>query len=205
MVERPGVRPIKNPNVTVHYEPLRVSCPAGAAADFTIAESVFHVANRPSMSLDAPESRRVDGAAFRFGIAAARFNGALVDGLLERVVAALRASGASDTNLTVLRVPGSHEVPWAAQALATGSQCDCIIGLGVLIAGDTSHHEMVGASVSAALQRVALDAGIPVVNGVLVVNTVKEAEERCVGRINRGAEFAAAALEMAGLKRRFCR
>lgn len=157
------------------------------------------------MSLDAPEARQLDAAAYRFGIAAARFNGSLVNGLLERVVAALAEAGALDTNLTVVRVPGSHEVPWAVQALATGSQCDCVIGLGVLIAGDTSHHEMVGESVSQALQRVALKTRIPVINGVMVVNSQQQAEERCVGRINRGAEFAAAAVEMAALKRKFSR
>lgn len=157
------------------------------------------------MSLDAPESPKVDGAAYRFGIAAARFNTTLVDGLLTRVVESLRQAGAKETNISIVRVPGSHEVPWAAQALATGSQCDCVVGLGVLIAGDTSHHEMVGASVSEALQRVALKTGIPVINGVIVVNNAAQAEERCTGRINRGAEFAAAALEMAALKRKFSR
>src|SRR5437660_998045 len=104
------------------------------------------------MSLAAPENRPPDGAAFRIGIAAARFNGELVDGLLERVVGKLRAAGVKEANLSLVRVPGSHEVPWAAQALATGSQCDCVIGLGVLIAGDTSHHELVAGSVSHALQ-----------------------------------------------------
>lgn len=157
------------------------------------------------MSLDSPQLRRIDASGFRLGVAAARFNEALVDGLLGRVVEALQAAGAKDENITVVRVPGSHEVPWAAQALANGSQCDCVIGLGVLIAGDTSHHEMVGESVSHALQRVALETTIPVVNGVIVVNSMAQAEERCTGRINRGAEFAAAALEMAALKRRFSR
>jgi len=63
--------------------------------------------------------------------------------------------------ITVVRVPGSHEVPWAAQALASGGRRDCVIGLGVLIGGDTSHHEMVGTSVSHALQRVALARARP--------------------------------------------
>lgn len=157
------------------------------------------------MSLDAPPQPTIDAAGYRFGIAAARFNLRLVDGLLERAIETLRAAGAKDANLTLVRVPGSHEVPWAAHALATGSQCDCVIALGVLIAGDTNHHEMVGTSVSHALQRVALDTRVPVINGVIVVNSLAQAEERCVGRINRGAEFAAAALEMAALKRKFSR
>jgi 6,7-dimethyl-8-ribityllumazine synthase len=153
----------------------------------------------------APEPRALDGSGFRMGIAAARFNAALVDGLLARVVDGLRASGVKEANLVLARVPGSHEVPWAAQALATGGQCDCVIGLGVLIAGETSHHEMVGQSVSHALQLVSLETGVPVINGVLVVNNLAQAEARCLGSINRGAEFAAAALEMAALKRKFSR
>lgn len=152
------------------------------------------------MSLDSPKSRAVDGAAFRIGIAAARFNESLVDGLLARVAAHLKTAGVKTENVTVVRIPGSHEVPWAAHALADAGACDCVIALGVLIAGDTNHHEMVGASVSHALQRVALDTRVPVINGVIVVNSRAQAKARCLGKINRGAEFAAAALEMAALR-----
>lgn len=157
------------------------------------------------MSQDTPEPRAIPGAEFRFGIAAARFNPEFVDGLLERVVATLHAAGVKDENLAIVRVPGSHEVPWAAQTLANRSQCDCVIALGVLVAGDTNHHEMVGQSVSSALQRVALDTRTPVINGVIVVNSPEQARERCLGRVNRGAEFAHAALEMATLRRKFPR
>jgi 6,7-dimethyl-8-ribityllumazine synthase len=158
------------------------------------------------MSLASPGSTVIDGAAFRIGIAAARFNEALVDGLLDRVLAGLRGAKVKDANISIVRVPGSHEVPWAAGALANGrGKFDCVIGLGVLIAGDTNHHEMVGDSVSHALQRVALESGIPVINGVIVVNSLAQAKARCVGKINRGGEFAAAALEMAALKRRLSR
>lgn len=157
------------------------------------------------MSLDSPQLHAIDGAKFRFGIAAARFNESLVDGLLARTVERLRAAGVKDENIAVVRVPGSHEVPWAAHALAAGGECDCVIGLGVLIAGDTNHHEMVGDSVSHALQRVALETTVPAINGVIVVNSLAQAKARCVGKINRGAEFGAAALEMAALKRKFSR
>lgn len=157
------------------------------------------------MSLAAPKSSRIDGAAMRFGIVAARFNAPLVDGLLERVMSALAGAGVKPAGIRLVRVPGSHEVPWAAQALAAGAKCDCVIGLGVLIAGDTSHHDLVGASVSHALQRVALATRVPVINGVMAVNTIAQARARCVGKINRGAEFASAALAMAALKRKFSR
>ena len=157
------------------------------------------------MSLSSPLPRAIDGARFRIGIAAARFNEALVDGLLTRVIDRLRAAGVDESNITVIRVPGSHEVPWAANALAGRGKPDCVVGLGVLIAGNTNHHEMVGESVSHALHRVAIDTGVPVINGVIVVNSSAQAKARCVGKINRGAEFAMAALEMAELKRKFVR
>lgn len=152
------------------------------------------------MSLAKPSLISVNGATLRIGIVAARFNETLVDGLLARVLAGLAAAGVKATAISVVRVPGSHEVPWAAQVLARGR--DCVIGLGVLIGGDTNHHEMVGQSVSQALQQVALSTGVPVINGVIVTNTLAQARVRCLGRIDRGAEFAQAALEMGALKRR---
>ncbi len=154
------------------------------------------------MSLAAPELRVESGAPYRFGIAAACFNGPLADGLLARVEARLRQAGVKASNLKVVRVPGSHEVPWAAHALARTGRYDCVIALGVLIAGDTNHHEMVGQSVSQALQALALETRVPAINGVIVANTPAQARARCVGRINRGAEFAEAALAMAALRRR---
>lgn len=153
------------------------------------------------MSLLAPSPVRVNGAPFALGIVAARYNEALVDGLLASVQAGLAAAGVKTKNITVLRVPGSHEVPWAAQVLAARRGCHCVIGLGVLIAGSTNHHEMVGQSVSSALQQVALATGTPVINGVIVADNLKQARDRCIGPINRGAEFAAAALDMAALRR----
>ncbi|HEX2852030.1 MAG TPA: 6,7-dimethyl-8-ribityllumazine synthase [Opitutaceae bacterium] len=157
------------------------------------------------MSLASPSARAVPGASYAFGIVAARFNETLVDSLLDRVRDRLAALGVKPAKITVVRVPGSHEVPWAAQALARGGRLDAVVALGVLIGGDTSHHEMVGQSVSHALQRVALETRTPVINGVIVADTRAQAVARCTGRINRGAEFAAAALEMAALKRKLSR
>ncbi len=152
------------------------------------------------MSRQAPTELTFNGAPFSIGIVAARYNTALVDALLHAVFEELTAAGVKEKRIKIARVPGSHEVPWAAQALAT-SKFDCVIALGVLIGGDTDHHEMVGTSVSHALQQVALATGTPVINGVIVVDNLKQAETRCRGAINRGAEFASAALEMAALRR----
>jgi len=155
------------------------------------------------MSLAVPPSLAVNGAACRVAVVAARYNAELADGLLARVLAGLRTAGVKDKNITVARVPGSHEVPVAAALLANSTGADVVVGLGVLIGGDTNHHEMVGQSVSQALQTLALASGTPVINGVIVVNTLAQARARCIGKIDRGAEFARAAVEMAALKRKF--
>lgn len=154
------------------------------------------------MSLSVPSSQAIKGTSFKVGIAAARFNESLVDGLLERALIVLKEAGVKAKNITTVRVPGSHEIPWAVGELVRGKGCDVVIALGVLIGGDTNHHEMVGQSVSAALQSIALQSRVPVINGVIVANTAAQARARCTGRINRGAEFAQGALEMAALKRK---
>ena len=154
------------------------------------------------MSFSVPQSQSVNGATFKVGIAASRFNEKLVDGLLKRAISVLEAGGVKSKNIITVRVPGSHEIPWAAQELARSQDCDVVIALGVLIGGDTNHHEMVGQSVSTALQNISLKRKIPVINGVIVANTLAQARTRCTGKINRGAEFAQGALEMAALKRK---
>jgi 6,7-dimethyl-8-ribityllumazine synthase len=155
------------------------------------------------MSLASPASSAIDGAAFRIGIAAARFNEKLVDALLLKVRDHLRAAGVRKKRLAVVRVPGSNELPAAAQLLARSGKFDALIALGVLIRGDTLHFEFTAGAATHALQRVALDANTPVINGIIVAENLDQAETRCIGRISRGAEFARAALEMAALKRSF--
>jgi len=159
------------------------------------------------MSRDAPSPSvaAIDGSTFRVGIVAACYNEVLVNALLERVSAGLCAAGVPEEAIRTVRVPGSHEVPWAAAELARESGTTVVIALGVLIGGDTNHHEMVGQSVSQALQQIALAHRVPVINGVVVTDTLAQARARCTGRINRGAEFAHAALTMGALKTTFKR
>jgi 6,7-dimethyl-8-ribityllumazine synthase len=104
---------------------------------------------------------------------------------------------------TIERVPGSAELPYAASALADHTRFDAVIALGVVIAGDTSHHEIIGNSTAQALQEISIRQKIPVINGILVVNTIEQAQARIDGTINRGKEFALAALEMAQLKKKW--
>jgi len=153
------------------------------------------------MSLDAPSSHAVDGRGCRIAIVAARFNESLVDALIERARATLEAAGAELA--TVERVPGSAELPFAASLLVDGGGLDAVIVLGVVVAGDTDHHRIIGDSTAVALQQLAILKSVPIINGILVVNDRAQAEARCTGEIDRGPEFARSALEMARYTRKW--
>jgi 6,7-dimethyl-8-ribityllumazine synthase len=155
------------------------------------------------MSLDGPSDTPIDGAGLRIGIAAARFNGTLVEALLARARAQLATAGAPEPE--VVRVPGSSELPVAAALMAGSGRFDALLALGVVIAGATRHHEIIADSTAAAFQQLALETGVPVINGVIVTENASQAEERAAGPIDRGGEFARAALEMASLGKQWTR
>ncbi len=149
------------------------------------------------MSQDKPIPDAVDGSDLRFAVVAAGFNGELVEALLRRTQKALRAARVKEDAIRVVRVPGSGEIPYAAFMTAMTGDYDCVIALGVVIAGDTPHHEVIAHSTAKALQDVCLRAEVPVINGIVVTNTREQAEARCKGPLDRGTEFAQAALAMA--------
>ena len=156
------------------------------------------------MSRDTPTLEPVNGAGMKGAIAAACFTRRLVDVLLEQVTDELRHSGVRAGRITVVRVPGSHELPSAAQWLCR-RRPDACIALGVIIRGQTLHYDLVARAASDGLLRVALAARTPVINGVIVAENRRQAEARCSGRLGRGGEFARAALMMAALKRKMDR
>ena len=147
------------------------------------------------MSLDIPSVQEIDGSGLRFAVIASRYNEALVDSLVDHACATLEAAG-SEAPL-VERVPGAAELPFAAATLAAHKRFDAILCIGVVIAGDTKHHEIIGDSTASALLDLSLNYQVPVINGILVVNNLAQAEARAGDSINRGKEFAQAALEMA--------
>ncbi|MEV0271409.1 MAG: 6,7-dimethyl-8-ribityllumazine synthase [Hamadaea sp.] len=122
----------------------------------------------------APEDNAVDAHGLTLGVVATRWNGELVDQMLERALAAAKASGVSDVE--VHRVAGSVEIPVVAQALARRK--DAVVALGVVVRGDTPHFDYVCRSVTDGLTRVALDERTPVGQGVLTVNTIEQARDR---------------------------
>jgi 6,7-dimethyl-8-ribityllumazine synthase len=157
------------------------------------------------MSADSPVPAPVKASSFRIAIAAARFNGSLVDALLARVRKRLSAAGVRSKNVSVVRVPGSNELPFASRLLVDRGRLDAVIALGVIIRGATMHFELIANASANGLMDVALDSRVPVVNGVIVAENAAQARARCAGRIDRGAEFADAAVAMAALRRSLSR
>ena len=109
------------------------------------------------MSGDSPVPEDVEARGLKVAIAAARFNPELVDALLGRVRARLRAVGVRDRDVALVRVPGSNELPVAARLLVDRRRPDAVIALGVIIRGGTIHYELVAQSATQGLQAVALD------------------------------------------------
>lgn len=121
-----------------------------------------------------PGADAVDAAGLTVGVVAARWHGELTDHMVERAVAAAEASGVRDVR--VARVAGSVELPVVAQAMAR--EYDVVVALGVVVRGSTAHFDYVCRSVTDGLTRVSLDAGKPVGQGVLTVNTIEQARDR---------------------------
>ncbi|MET8825458.1 6,7-dimethyl-8-ribityllumazine synthase [Streptomyces sp. NPDC004610] len=123
----------------------------------------------------APELSVSDVADLRVGVIAAQWHEKVMDGLVDGALRALRDLGIAES--TVLRVPGSWELPVAAQVLA-GRGYDAVVALGVVIRGGTPHFEYVCQGVTAGLTRVGTDTGVPVGFGVLTCDTEEQALDR---------------------------
>ena len=144
-----------------------------------------------------------DASGHRFCLVAARFNEAYVRRLVAAALEVLKARGAAEDALQVVWVPGSCELPLACRWAARSGRFDAVLAFGVLIRGETEHFRLVAEAAAHGLQRVALETGVPVLNGVLATHDAAQAAARTGGeRGNRGAEVALAAVQMAQLRPR---
>lgn len=137
------------------------------------------------------------GGTARYAIVVARFNGFIVDKLLEGALDVLRRHGVQDTDITIVKAPGAFELPVLTRnVLATGTY-DAVIALGAVIRGGTPHFEYVAGECVKGLGVVSLESQIPVAFGVLTVDTLEQAIERAGTKAgNKGAEAAMSAMEM---------
>lgn len=130
---------------------------------------------------------------------ASQFNARYVQGLVDHAEEELRSLALSPA-ISIHRVPGSFEIPVVVRELARKRKNNAIIACGVIMRGETSHAKNLSRSVTDALQRIAVDYGVPVINVVLSFDNEDQARERCLeNRINRGSEAARTAVEMANV------
>lgn len=136
----------------------------------------------------------------KFGIVIGRFNEFISSKLLGGAIDALTRHGAEESNIEAAWVPGAFEIPLVAQKMARSKKYDAVICLGAVIRGSTPHFEYVSSEVSKGIAKVALDAEIPVIFGVLTTDTIEQAIERSGTKAgNKGYDAAVTAIEMANL------
>jgi len=153
---------------------------------------------------DSPTDQIIEGAlkadGLRFAIVASRWNDLIVSRLISGARDALLRLGAQRDNLTLVRVPGSFEIPLAARKLAESRRYDAIICLGAVIRGETPHFDFLAGEVTSGMAAVSWETSVPVTYGIITAETVEQAINRAgVKSGNKGFEAAMAAVEMANL------
>lgn len=145
----------------------------------------------------------ITGKGLRIALVASRFNDFINAKLIEGARDCLVRHGAAEKDITLLRVPGAFEIPFAAQkAVDASGKFDAVICLGTIVRGDTSHYEFLSAEVTKGIASIALKSKIPVVYGIVTAENLEQAIERAGGKAgNRGWDAALSAMEMAGLKK----
>jgi 6,7-dimethyl-8-ribityllumazine synthase len=142
------------------------------------------------------------GEGLRVAVAVARFNSFVTDRLLGGALDGLRRHGVAENDTTVVRVPGSWELPITVKALAESGKYDAIICLGAVIRGDTPHFDYVAGEAAKGIGQAMMQTGVPVAFGVLTTNTLEQAIDRAGAKSgNKGFDAAATVIEMASVLR----
>jgi 6,7-dimethyl-8-ribityllumazine synthase len=136
----------------------------------------------------------------KFAIVGSRFNSFIVERLIEGAIDALVRHGAAAENITVVRVPGSWEIPLVCARLAGTGKVDAVVALGAVIRGATPHFDHVANEVSKGVAQASMDSGVPISFGVLTTDSIEQAVERAGTKAgNKGFDAAVAAIEMVTL------
>src|SRR4051812_10884586 len=136
----------------------------------------------------------------KFAIVGSRFNAFIVERLIEGAVDALVRHGADPNNLTIVRVPGSWEIPLVCARLAGSGKLDAVVAVGAVIRGATPHFDQVANEVSKGVAQASMDSGVPIAFGVLTTDSIEQAVERAGSKAgNKGFDAAVAAIEMVTL------
>ncbi|PWU68036.1 6,7-dimethyl-8-ribityllumazine synthase [Gracilibacillus dipsosauri] len=140
------------------------------------------------------------GTGLKVGIVVGRFNEFITGKLLNGAEDTFRRHGVAEEDVEVAWVPGAFEIPLVAKKMVETGKYDAVVTLGTVIRGSTPHFDYVSNEVSKGVASVSMDAGIPVIFGVLTTDTIEQAIERAGTKAgNKGAEAAISAIEMANL------
>ena len=151
------------------------------------------------MSFALPPRPRLLASKRNYTLVASKFNATYVQGLVNHATEELRTL-VPGAVLTLHQVPGAFEIPIVVREVALQKTADAIIAIGVILKGNTNHAEHLSHSVTNALQQIALETGVPVINAVLSLENEEQARERCLEtKINRGIEAARAAVEISSV------
>jgi 6,7-dimethyl-8-ribityllumazine synthase len=143
---------------------------------------------------------RFDARGRKVALVASRFNEFFTRELIAGAQDCLRRHGVPDADVDVAWVPGSFEIPIAAQRLARSGRYGAVVCLGCLIQGDTPHFHYLAGEVVKGIAHVSLETGVPVVFGVITAETLEQAMERAGTKAgNKGFDAATTALEMIDL------
>jgi len=138
----------------------------------------------------------------KFVIVASRFNSFIVDRLVDGALDALTRHGVSADRVTIVKVPGSWELPLVCGRIAKSGKADAVIALGAVIRGGTPHFDYVAAEAAKGVATASAQSGVPVVFGVLTTDSIEQAIERAGTKMgNKGFDAATAAIEMVSLGR----
>ncbi len=148
------------------------------------------------------EGTLVAPAGAKFAIVASRFNAFIVDHLVSGAVDALVRHGVARENITIAKVPGAWEIPFAAARLASSKKVDAVIALGAVIRGATPHFDYVAGEAAKGVAQASMSSGVPIAFGVLTTDTIEQAVERAGTKAgNKGWDAATTAIEMVALGR----
>lgn len=151
-------------------------------------------------SVKSIEGALVVPSGARFAIVGSRFNAFIVERLIEGAVDAIVRHGGDAKNISVVRVPGSWEIPLVCQRLAKSGKLDAIVAVGAVIRGATPHFDHVANEVSKGVAQASLSSGVPIAFGVLTTDSIEQAVERAGTKAgNKGFDAAVAAIEMVTL------
>ena len=136
----------------------------------------------------------------KFGVVISRFNDLISSQLLLGAQDCLVRHECKQDDITVAWVPGSFEIPLVAKKMANSKNYDAVICLGAVIRGGTPHFDYISAEVSKGIAQVGLEAGLPVIFGIITADTIEQALERAGTKAgNKGWDAALSAIEMVNL------